>query len=194
MIVSATDVKGVGYRQANQAAIKRVPGNDGKHSSEKHHQVSQKLQTNGQPPVEWTNTHESKFIILPTLWKSHEDNNVLGFVHDLCLRVHLVFNIWPVWHYPWVDSLEVFINSYFIVFKKSFLMAIGSYHRQTRHCLTKVWVYRRARHWVQSTQLPWSGYIEALGKERNQQIRFNWIPLTIGTSHYLVYFHFLFER
>lgn len=160
VIVSATNIKGVGYRQANQATVQSVSGNDSKQSSEKHHQISQELQTNGQPPVEGTyteiDTDANKFIILPMLRTSHEYSNVLGFVNDLCLAVHLVLNIWPVWHYPWVDSLEVFINSYFIVVKKSFLMAIGSYHWQTRHCLTKMWVYRRARHRVQPMQLPWT--------------------------------------
>lgn len=88
---------------------------------------------------------------------------MLVFIDDL------EFNFWPVWHYPRVDALEVFINNYFVVFKKPFLMAVGSYHWQPQHCLTEVWVYRRARYWVQPTQLPWSRYIEALGVKRGQE-------------------------
>lgn len=57
MRVSVTNVEGVGYRQANQAAVQRVSGNDGQQSREKHHQVSKELQTDGQPSAEWTNTH-----------------------------------------------------------------------------------------------------------------------------------------
>lgn len=52
MSAIVTDIKGVGYRQANQAAVQRISGNDGKQSSEKHHQVSNELQTDGQPSAD----------------------------------------------------------------------------------------------------------------------------------------------
>lgn len=52
-----TDIKSVGYGQANQAAVQRVSWNDGKQSREKHHQVPKKLQTDGEPSADGTNTH-----------------------------------------------------------------------------------------------------------------------------------------
>lgn len=48
----ATDIQSVGYGQANHAAVQRVSGNDSKQSGEKHHQVSDKLQTDGQPSAD----------------------------------------------------------------------------------------------------------------------------------------------
>lgn len=48
----ATDIQSVGYGQANHAAVQRVSGNDSKQSGEKHHQVSNKLQTDGQPSAD----------------------------------------------------------------------------------------------------------------------------------------------
>lgn len=45
--VSVTDIEGVGYRQANQATIQRLSGNNSKQSRKKHHQRSQELQTDG---------------------------------------------------------------------------------------------------------------------------------------------------
>lgn len=52
-----TDIKSVGYGQANQATVQRVSWNDGKQSREKHHQVPEKLQADGEPSAEGTNTH-----------------------------------------------------------------------------------------------------------------------------------------
>lgn len=52
MDASATDIQSVGYGQANHAAVQRVSGNDSKQSGEKHHQVSNKLQTDGQPSAD----------------------------------------------------------------------------------------------------------------------------------------------
>lgn len=153
-----TNVKSVRYWQANQATVQRVSGNNSKQSRKKHHQVSQELKTDGQPPVQLTrrNTHtELEVPSFTSTLKTHQKKNVTGFAV-----------IWPVWHYPWVDALKVFVDSYFIVLEKSFLMAVCSDHWQTRNCLSKVRVYGRARHRVQPTQLSWSGYIETLGKER----------------------------
>lgn len=45
--VSATDIEGVGYRQANHATVQSLSGNNSKQSSKKYHQGSQGLQTDG---------------------------------------------------------------------------------------------------------------------------------------------------
>lgn len=48
----ATDVESGGYRQANQAAVQGVSGDDSKQGREQHDQVSNKLQTDGQPSAD----------------------------------------------------------------------------------------------------------------------------------------------
>lgn len=45
----ATDVESGGYRQANQAAVQTVSGDYSKQGGKEHDQVSNKLQTDGQP-------------------------------------------------------------------------------------------------------------------------------------------------
>ncbi len=70
--VWVTDIKGVGYRQANQATLQRVSGNDSKQSSEKNHQVSKELQTDGQPSADITNTHKYKVVIID----HHKENPI----------------------------------------------------------------------------------------------------------------------
>lgn len=79
------------------------------------------------------------------------------------------FKTWPVRNNPRINTFQIFINSYFIVFEEPFLMVVGSYHRKTRHGLTKVRVYWRARHWIQATQLSGSCNIESLGGERKKK-------------------------
>ncbi len=55
--VWVTNIKGVGYRQANQAAVQRIFGYDSKQGCKKHHQSPNELQTNGQPSAEGANKH-----------------------------------------------------------------------------------------------------------------------------------------
>lgn len=49
---SVTHIESVGNRQADQAAVQRVSGNDSKQCGEEHHQVSNKLQSDGQPSAD----------------------------------------------------------------------------------------------------------------------------------------------
>lgn len=86
----------------------------------------------------------------------------------------------PVWHNPWIDALEVFVDRHVVVFKKPFLVVVSSYDRQTRHSLAKVRVYRRARHGVQTPQLSWRRNIEPLDVEESTKTnRKSWFRLHI---------------
>lgn len=50
-----THIESVGYRQADQATVQRVLGNNSKQGSKEHHQVSNEFQTDGQPSAEPAN-------------------------------------------------------------------------------------------------------------------------------------------
>lgn len=63
MSVIVTDIEGVGYGQANHATVQRVSGDDSKQSRKKHYQVSNELQTDGQPSAEWTHTHINTSVL-----------------------------------------------------------------------------------------------------------------------------------
>lgn len=54
LCVFETDIKGVGYRHADEAALQSISWYDGEQSRKKHHQVSKELQADGQPSVEKT--------------------------------------------------------------------------------------------------------------------------------------------
>lgn len=66
MNLSMTNIKGIGYWQANQATVQRISGNNSKQSREKHHQVSQELQTDSQPSVK---KHAYKYMHIHTQFK-----------------------------------------------------------------------------------------------------------------------------
>lgn len=56
--LSVTHIESVGNRQADQAAIQGIPGNNSKQGREEYHQVSNKLQSDGQPSAD-SSTHLS---------------------------------------------------------------------------------------------------------------------------------------
>lgn len=51
-LLSATDIEGGGYGEANQTTVQGVSGDDGKQGCEEHDQVSDKLQADGQPSAD----------------------------------------------------------------------------------------------------------------------------------------------
>lgn len=127
----------------------------------------------GWPAICWVNKHhilKPKNIYFEN--GLHQKLPSFSTLKNIILKVS--FHYWPVWHDPWIDTFQVFINSYFIVFQEALLMFVSSYYRETWHCLTKVRVYRRARHWVQAAQLSWRCYVELLGVKRRQKIDNSW--------------------
>lgn len=70
--LSVTHIESVGYRQTDQAAVQGVPGNNGKEGSKEHHQVSNKLQSDGQPSADTrahiSTPHKSIITIKKQMW------------------------------------------------------------------------------------------------------------------------------
>lgn len=76
----------------------------------------------------------------------------------------------PVGNDPWVNTLEILIDSDFVALQESILVFISSDDRKTGDCLSKVGVDGRARNRVQAPQLSGGGHIEPLNHKEKKKI------------------------